>query len=288
MDQSKDTLFLIRAKVFDQVARLTAERLKEIGGVRVVVVLDEREKFAETAPFEKISLNERALASIGITGLPENWAWFCGDLCYYLAASHFPGYNYYTLIESDVFLPEAGLEPLLNAFKTCSADAIASQLGPIDEPKNYSKGLAALGLSPAWGCIFPLTRVSGGLLAGMQTLRREALTEASQEQVNDEGVLVGAVQRGGHSIVTLEDLVPAQVSRETFDTNPPHLFEAVVAEDQEIRLFHPVVTFETAIARIRTGEKNYTRHRLRKILRNAPKPMKHALKHALAEAEVSK
>ena len=32
MDQSKDTLFLIRAKVFDQVARLTAERLKEIGG----------------------------------------------------------------------------------------------------------------------------------------------------------------------------------------------------------------------------------------------------------------
>ena len=153
MEQSKSTLFLVRAKVFDQMARMLADRIKEIGNVRVVIVLDERETFSESAPFEKISLTEQALATIGITGLPENWAWFCGDMCYYLAVSQFPGYKYYVLIESDVFLPEAAVGPLLNAFDSCEADAIAAQLGPTESPKKYSRGLAELGLDAAWGCI---------------------------------------------------------------------------------------------------------------------------------------
>ena len=279
----ENILFLIRTKTFDQQARMLAERLSEIGGMRVVAVVDERDGFSETAPFEKVSLNETALAEIGITGLPENWGWFCGDMCYFLAASRFPGYEYYALIESDVFLPDAGVEPLLAAFEACKADVIAAQIGPTEEPKKYSKGLTSLGLNPAWGCIFPLSRASARVLVEMQAVRCEALIKAPHEKLNDEGVLVGAVQRGGYSFVRLEDLLPSQVSKETFDTNPPHLYEVVSTDKRETRLFHPVVPFETVLTRIHSGEKNYTEHRLRKILRTAPEKMKQALEAALAK-----
>lgn len=287
MSRAKDTLFLIRAKEFDRPARLLAERLAQIGGVRVIAVVDERGGLANTAPFDKISLHEDALAGIGFTGLPENWGWFYGDMCYYLAASHFPDYPYYALIESDVYLPESSVKPLLTAFEASDADAIAAQLAPTAEPKKFSKGLAALDLDPAWGCIFPLSRVSTRLLTAMQDLRRDALHKIPGQKLNDEGILVGAVQRGGYSVARLEDLLPALVSKDTFDTNPPHLFEAIAQDEHEARLFHPVVMFETVLARIGSGEKNYTRQRLRKVLRMAQPPMEQALIQALAKRETS-
>ena len=281
MDKLPETLFLIRAQVFDKLARLLAERLSEIGCVRVVAVVDERSGATDTSPFEKVSLTEDTLASLGLSELPENWGWFCGDICYYIAAARFPGYEYYALIESDVFLPEAGVPAILQALDACGADAIAAQLAPTEQPKKYSRGLAVLGLNPAWGCIFPLTRVSASMLREMQSLRQEALTRAPDEKLNDEGVLAGAVQRGGFSYANLEDIAPSHVNRETFDTNPPHLFEAIVEILDEQRLFHPVVPFETVLSRIETGENNYTRHRMRKVLRAAPKSMKLNIKQAL-------
>lgn len=287
MSRAKDTLFLIRAKEFDRPARLLAERLTRIGGVRVIAVVDERGGLADTAPFDKISLHEKALAKIGLMGLTENWGWFYGDMCYYLAASHYPDHPYYALIESDVYLPELSVKPLLAAFEASDADAIAAQLAPTTGPKKFSKGLAALDLNPAWGCIFPLSRLSKGLLTAMQDLRRDALRKIPGQKLNDEGVLVGAVQRGAYSIARLEDLLPAHVSKDTFDTNPPHLFEAIAQDAHEARLFHPVVMFETVLARIESGEKNYTRQRLRKVLRMAPKPMEQALIQALAKREAS-
>ncbi|MBI6630974.1 hypothetical protein [Pontibaca salina] len=249
--------------------------------------MDEREQISDTAPLAKITISEEALSAIGMTGLPKNWGWFCGDMCYYLAAAHFPRYKYYALIESDVYLPEAGVQPLLSAFETCRADAIAAQLGPTPSPKKYSKGLAALDLDPAWGCIFPLSRISRPLLNEMRTLRREALLKTPRAKLNDEAVLAGAVQRGGFSVARLEDLLPALASKETFDTNPPHLFEAVAADVHERRLYHPVVMFDTVVHRLRTGEKNYTRHRLRKILRAAPKPMRKTLTKEVSDSEGS-
>ena len=281
----KDTLFLIRAKEFDLLAQMLAKRLVESGNVHVVIVVDERENISDTTPFDKISLTEEAVSKIGMSGLPKNWGWFCGDICYYLAAAHFPNYKYYTLIESDVYLTAVGAKQLLSAFEKCQVDGIAAQLAPKQKPPKYSNGLAALDLDPAWGCIFPLSRVSSRLLFEMQTLREEALIKFPEGKLNDEAILVGAAQRGGFSVTQLEDLLPTCVSKETFDTNPPHLFEAVVEDKLDTRIYHPVVTFETVLKRLRTGEKNYTRFRLRKILRAAPKPLKKTLKKALVDSE---
>lgn len=283
MSERGETLFLIRGHVFDEVPRLLADRLSQIGGVRVVAVIDERKGEADAAPYEKLSLNEAALAEIGLVELPENWAWLYGDMCYHLAARRFPGYGHYALVESDVYLPEAGVKPLLAALAASPAEAIAAQLGPQSPPKRYSRPLRRLGLDETWGCIFPFTRVSAKALAEMRAIRGEALSMRRGALLNDEGVLAGAVLRGGFSHARLEDVAPAQVSATSFDTNPPHLFETLLAAADETRMFHPVIAFSRVLDRIRSGERRYTPYRLRTVMNFASEEMRREIMQAFAE-----
>ena len=115
-------------------ARLLAERLAAVGAT-VAAVVDERKGIADTEPFDKITLSEEKLAKLGISGLPDDWGWFCGDLCYYVAANERPGFTRYALIESDVFLPEQSAASLVQALSADPSEAIAAQLGTSDQKR---------------------------------------------------------------------------------------------------------------------------------------------------------
>ncbi|WP_300548303.1 FkbM family methyltransferase [Roseovarius sp.] len=283
MGKSNATLFVIRAQRFDALARILAERLNGAGEA-VAVVVDERRGLSDCAPYRKISLGEAALADIGLTGLPDDWGWFCGDLCYYLAADRFPDFARYCLIESDVYLPINGVDPFVAAMNGHPSEAIAAQLGPTDRPREFFRDLTKLGLDPAWGCIFPVSRISANVLMAMKDLRRETLEKLPNARLNDEAMLAGAIQRGGFTFASLESVLPHQVDRSCFETNPPHLYEAIAANATEVRLFHPVVTFDTAMERIATGAKNYSLRRLRNVLDAAPDPMKQRLTEAVRQS----
>ncbi|WP_170417036.1 hypothetical protein [Ruegeria atlantica] len=256
--------------------RLLAKQLSD-AGAQVAIVVDEREGPADCAPYAKISLDEEALADLGMTGLPENWGWFCGDMCYYLAATAMPGYSRYVLIESDVFFPPLAVEPLIERLVAHPAQVIAAQLGLAAKPKRFSRGLQHFGIDPRWGCIFPLTSVQNEAVEAMKALRMAHLKQYPKVQLNDEGILAGVVAKHGFRYASLEDVAPAHVSAETFNTNPPHLFEALRNDAQERRVFHPVVEFETILRRLATGEKAYTRRRLRNVIQTAPQNMKQEL-----------
>ncbi|MGJ8587104.1 MAG: hypothetical protein ACSHXW_03035 [Yoonia sp.] len=283
---SKNTLFIIRARKFDKLARILAERLTEVDEP-VVLVIDERNDTSDSSPHYKISLNNNILTRLGFTGLPEDWGWFCGDLCYFVAEDVFPNYERYCLIESDVYLPLKSVKPLVAAVCRPPADALAAQLGPSAGPKRFSRDLAKLGLDPAWGCIFPVSSISAELLFAMKALRLESLKLHPDARLNDEAILAGAIQRGNFTYAALETVLPQHVSRRCFHTNPPHLFEAIAPRSEELRLFHPVITSDTAFERIATGEKNYSEHRLRRVLRTAPDPLKSKLIEALAAQPTS-
>ncbi len=283
MGSVQDMMFLVRSQKFDPVARLLADHLSRTGA-HVAVVADERLGRTDTGTFEKISMTEEALGELGLTKLPADWGWFCGDMCYYMAAAQHPDCNKFCLIESDVFLPADMASGFVKAVASHPAEAIAAHLSPNHAaPKRFARGLSSFGLDPSWGCIFPVTRVTRPVLHDMQVLRCEALAQGIR--LNDEAILTGAVQRGRHSHASLEEVLPGRVRSEYFATNPPHLFEAVSADTTLSSLVHPVVTFEKVIERINTGEKNYSRHRLRKVLRAAPRPMKRLLKSVLRQAE---
>ena len=278
------TLFVIRGQKFDTLARRLADQLSH-AGQDVLLVIDERREVSDASTYDKISIDEPTLAAIGIIGLPKNWGWFCGDLCYYVAAAKRPDYARYCLLESDVYIGRDGLDTFINAVTQTHFDAVASELGPTTKRKVYSRDLAQLELDPAWGCIFPVTVVSHAVLSEMKSLRSEVLTDHPKARLNDEAILAGALQRGGFRYTSLEQLLPEQFVRNCFNTNPPHLYEGITTDGAEVRLFHPVATFDTVLHRIATGKKKYNKHRLRKILKAAPPTLKKALLTHLAQHE---
>ena len=125
------TLFVIRTNAFDLNSRLLGQRLSGVAGAHVVYVADERKGLVDTGDYEKIVTNEAALAGLGIRQLPDDWGWFCGDMCYYLAADKYPEFDHYALIESDVYLPKASAKPFVEQLGTANVDATAYGLGPL-------------------------------------------------------------------------------------------------------------------------------------------------------------
>lgn len=255
-----------------------------VKGASVVYVADERRGLVDTSGYEKIVTNEAALAGLGFRELPEDWGWFCGDFCYYLAADRYPDFDHYALIESDVYLPQASAGAFVEALSTSKVDATAFGLGPLPKSKPYSRDLKKLDLDHRWGCIFPVSRIAKNLIPVMQALRFRAIKR--NLRINDEGIFCGAVQLAKASYMPLEVLMPDLVSEATFDTNPPHLLDSLYADPDETRIFHPAVGFEKVIERIFSREKNYTRHRLRRVLEEAEGSHRNAILRTLGQAGV--
>jgi hypothetical protein len=281
MTLHRDTAFLIRAQKLDAVAGALVSALQS-AGVSPIVIADERGAAVDSGGLRKLSICEDALKDLGFEQLPENWGWFCGDLCYYLAASRVDAKRY-CLIESDVFVPRKAAARFVEDITGHNASALAVNLKPKLHKKRYAAGLKTLGFDAFFGCIFPVTAVSQSVVHDMQGFRKDALKKGIA--LNDEAILTGTIQKHGHTYAALEEEFPSSFDPAYFQTNPPHLFESVSSDGALDSLAHPVVTLETVLSRIETGEKAYTRHRLRKVLKTCTKPTKHILKEALAMAE---
>lgn len=283
-DPADDILFLIRTNRFGEIARLSCDRLSR-AGVPILVVADERKGEVETAPYDKISITERKLADLGFHNLPDDWGWFCGDLCYALAIAERPDFKRFALIEDDVFIPETSTQRLIEALSDSREDAVAMQLGPYAENPKFSRGLNEFYLDSSWGCIFPLTRVTADVARQMGEFRRRQLDQAPKARLNDEAILAGALQLGSFTYARLEEVAPDLFSPQTFDTNPPHLFDAIAQRRDEHRIFHPAISYETVIRKLKADEKGFTRWRLRNVLKQAPAEMRKEIDAFLEQKE---
>lgn len=263
------------------------EKVRDISSVAPTIVGDDRETALNFKGLDFISLNKAHISSWGFTNLPPKWGWFCGDFCYYAALEAFPDHQNYLLIEDDVYLSELALETLLNRIANHSGfDASAAYLSAdYSTAPKYSANLAAFGRPANVGCIFPMTVSSPRHIQAMKTLRTALL--ARKIQVNDEAVFASATLSGDFDSVPLETLLQDQINKDCFSTNPPKLLETVSSMVADRQIWHPVVSYQDILQRISSGEKNYTRHRLRKVLKSAPGPIKKSIKAALTKKEAA-
>ncbi|WP_333714981.1 FkbM family methyltransferase [Yoonia sp.] len=262
------TVFLVRCQAFDRMARNVATSLSD-AGADVVVVVDERNAVADTAPFPKISLNDAELAALDLQDLPPDWGWLCGDVWYYAARRHLPEATHFCLVESDVAFSADAAALFVDAVGSHPSDVLAAALGPKDTAPLYSRGLQALGFDPQIGCYFPVTRCSAAAIDWMLDLRRRSIAAGVASLVNDEAILCAATQTDEFSAMSLDDLLLDLFSRRTFSTNPPHLAEAVHRYTARAGIYHPAIPLDLVLARIATGDRGYSRHRMRRVLRGA-------------------
>lgn len=273
------TVFAIRSLGLDPVADHLARQLTKIAGQRPIFVCDARRGAPETGPYSHVAMTDESLAELGLSDLPQDWGWLCGDMCYYTLAHAYPEIDRFCLVESDVYITDAalpGLQKILNR----PEQALAAHLKKHDAPKKYSKGLEPMGFDPHWGCIFPVSIVQRTVVETMKTIRLRALSDQPAARINDEAILAAAVQSTDASFADLAHIAPDLFAPDSFDTNPPHLFETVQT-GPDAKIFHPVVTFGTVKKRMQSGEKAYSKHRLRRIIATASKEMKKEIKTIL-------
>lgn len=274
------------------------------GADRVLAVLDESRGVLATPPgLAKLSLTPASLAALGFAGLPPDWGWRCGDLCYYAAAAARPGRGRYWLFEPDLWWPDgAAGDAIFAALAARPEQALAAALGERpshdgaagdgaarDEggPK-YSRLMGPLCGTNRWGCLFPLTRVAGDLIAPMAALRRASLAQIAPRHrlfPNDEAILAAAVFQCGASHGDLYRLLARHFRPRFFATNPPHLREALARAKAPL-VAHPAIGLQAILAEIdRHGPgagRGYGPHRLRRVLKEALPPEAAAIHAALA------
>lgn len=273
------TVFAIRGLGIDPVADHLARQLSKLSGAPPIFICDARNGALNTGPYAHIAMTDDSLAELGLKDLPDDWGWLCGDMCYYTLAYAYPEEDRFILFESDVYIPDAALQQLKSIIDR-PEHALATHLKRHDAPKKFSRGLEPMGFDPNWGCIFPVSVAQRSVIEAMKTIRKRTLAEHPTARINDEAILAAAVHSTDESFADLAHIAPDLFAPDSFDTNPPHLFEAVQS-DTTAKIFHPVVTFDTVKARMHSGEKAYSKHRLRRILATAPKSMKKEIKTIL-------
>lgn len=108
-------MVILRTQVFGERERTLATRLQKVGGHPMVVAVDETRGAIDVSPFEKISVNERACAKLGLH-CPQDFTWRNGDYVFYLARNQYPEQTYFWMIEPDVEHSFASDEALFKHF----------------------------------------------------------------------------------------------------------------------------------------------------------------------------
>lgn len=272
----------IRTNHFGQQERDLANALSTGIGGPVTIICDESAGIVNTGLSLKVSLNDETPRMLNLGPLHHKWQWLWGDVCLYAARESVPNADWYVLVENDVFLTHRAAKVVQTLLSESDLKALACNLGSITSPPPFSKDLEQFGIAPDVGCIFAFVCVRGEVIDAMIELRRE-VQKSSQLRINDEAVLAATVRRYGYAAGDLYKLAPQLFSPEWFETNPPHLFEALLAKDDNERVVHPAVPFHVVLSRIRSGKKGYGRRRLRSVLEEAPIDMQLQIRQALSE-----
>lgn len=267
-------LAIIRSHRFGAMEAALAGRLSQVFGAgQVILAVDESRGPVDCGGLAKVSLTPATLAGLGFAGLPADWGWRCGDLCYHAAAAARPPHARYWLFEADIWLPPVA--EALCALSALPQEALAAGLGPKATAPKYSRLMTPLCGSDRWGCFFPVTRVSARLLGEMRRLRERSLAEIAPHRPafpNDEAILGGAVHATGVSHADLYAAAPRFFDPACFATNPPHLRDAL-DRGTEGRVFHPAIPLSAILDEIaRNGPgagRRYDAHRLRRVLKEA-------------------
>lgn len=274
------TAFLIRTHENNPHVQQLVCDLKEHVSSNVYLVCDESSGPIEFGITPKFSLSPEVISKWGFSRHPDDWGWFCGDYCYYVAAEKIEDFDYFCLIEADVYLGKSCLTAIKALLEGCESHALAAGLRQFGSPPRFSKHLALIGEDPSFGCIFPFTRVSRYMIAEMFDLRKRVQNHPAPLRVNDEAILATVAHKSAILPVNLYDFKEVFHPR-CFATNPPHLFEAVSVNTDDKRAYHPVVALPKVLSRILSGEKKYSPLRLRRVLSDAPEHIRTALNRAL-------
>lgn len=190
-------------------------------------------------PLDMIALTDDWLDEQGLRQV-SNWGWRCGDYAYYALRAGRPGYDFYWMIEPDVFFSSSPA-PFFAAFEDIGTDVLGLEVREFGRDHRFARGMPDMDLYVA---IFALTRISARALDRLFDLRVASAGDdvLKRDYPNDETfVFSNAVADPEFSVGELREIAPEWFAESTFATDPDILVDSLVAGNVPAgRLYHPV------------------------------------------------
>jgi len=170
-----------------------------------------------------------------------NWGWRCGDYAYYAMRQAHPDYDFYWLIEPDVYFSSSP-SPFFEAFQGDHSDALGAYLKSYPSDHRFSLGMPDI---PLYNAIFPLTRLSAAAIDLLLKARIALRTDIGNRfYPNDEVFVFSSIMAApGMSVTDIGDVAPFWIDESWFNTDPTFLIDALLDDGTAFeRIYHPVRT----------------------------------------------
>lgn len=206
-------------------------------------------------PCGVVDINDAVIENMQLRVI-HDWGWRCGDYAYYALRQAHPDYEYYWLIEPDVFL-SGDVRAFFSLFDAESADVIGLDVAEFDPNHRFA---TQVGNAKPMRAIFALTRFSGAAIdfAFKRRVNYASKSVPPYNYSNDELFMFShTLSRDEFKLGQFRDIAPTWFSDVQFDTNPD-LIDALVEQDLkgQNKILHPVVdrmTFARALAKRMVG-----------------------------------
>lgn len=217
-----------------------------------------------------VVMSRELIQSLGIP-LTHDAAWRFGDYCYYAARHALKDrFDYYWLIEDDVLINFDKPSDFFDIFTGNSADFLAPTFGPRGAEWYWSRSVGAYLGERVYGCLFPITRLSGKAVDHL-ALQRAAMCALpgdldARGYPNDEAFVSTTLARDGFICQNLNAIAPENCfSSDVFHSEFPVMPEEAYLSQRKNVVLHPVRTCEDARKKFDTMrvkfQKKYTEKR---------------------------
>ena len=230
-------LVAIRTNRWSDEEQQLLDRLRqaELGDI-AIVFHDRPDGFVPPAPVIDVNDAWVQANNLRITG---DWGWRCGDYFYYAMRQARPEFDYYWLIEPDVFFTD-NPKGFFDLCGDVSHDLLGFRPEPHTERGPFVRGLRGVDLYRA---LFAMTRISGRAIDTLfaQRVEYSSVPRPERTHTNDElFVFSNAMANPDLSVGDLEVIAPEWFEGAHFATNPDIITDAVPRNFASGRIFHPV------------------------------------------------
>jgi hypothetical protein len=207
-----------------------------------------------------VHVNDHAYSVNGLYHRGFNAKWQCGDYALYLAYTKFPNYDFYWMIEHDVFFNFGDLKRVFFEFdKWTRCDFLTVDLAK-QLPDWHWFAASKIWYDTPWKCVFPVARFSRGATEHLfsrrifhSTILKQELSQSGgifygkgPEQIwpNDEAFVASTLKSGKFVCRDINDLGEKLYDKASFGFNMYFSLEDMVSKEHANKICHSVLDQE--------------------------------------------
>lgn len=206
------------------------------------------EDFQENKIIENfLCLSDAFLKNNSLKKLKNKTGWVCGDYIFYAAQEFFPGYDYYWVIDDDLFL-NLNIDKFIDKANLIESDLMANSFGKSSNKWYWFHRLKEKFPNEVYAMFFGIVRLSAKAIDFLRIERASYFNIADDLYPNDESFVASHLANNGYVCINMRtkfgELNPY------FSLNNPVLYEEVLSPEFAEKIIHPICDRSRALSKM--------------------------------------